>query len=298
MIWITGNKGLLGSELSHYLTSMEIPHVGTDLDVDIRDTEQLKNFIQNKKLTYVINCAAYSAVDLAEENREEVFAINHLGVKNLVSIANELDIPLIHFSSEFVFDGTSNSDYIETDKVNPQTVYGESKVLADAEIIENCKKYFILRPSWLYGKYKDNFVYMILNLAYKEAIIEIVDEQTGSPTNCLDLSKGVVKIIESNSEAYGLYHFSNEDKTDWYEYATTIFTKAMLYNVLPRDIQANVRIYPITTSEHITPAPRPANSYLNSSKFTNIFGMHIPPWKESLIAFVKILKPIRRGFND
>jgi dTDP-4-dehydrorhamnose reductase len=290
MVLLTGSKGMLGTEIEILLRIYKLPFCATDKEVDISDNNAVEAFCKEKKFDWIINCAAYTAVDSAEQNYESAAKANMLGPKHLALAAKKLDCNLIHISTDYVFDGTNTSDYIECDSCDPKTVYGRTKLAGEAAIIDNHQKYFIFRTSWLYGKYGNNFVYTILRLLMEKSTIKVVDDQTGSPTYAKDLANAILQIVLKNSNSYGVYHYSNRGRTDWYEFALAIYKLAIQHKVIPRHLQVFAQIDPITSSEYKALAKRPQNSYLSTKKFESIFQLSIPNWKESLERFLLEVK--------
>lgn len=293
MIWVVGFKGMLGSEIYTLLQSHNMSVLGTDIEVDISNKTVLQEFVKNKQIEYIINCAAYTDVEGAEIEEDKAFLINKEGPKNLAEISKGLGATLIHFSTDFVFSGKGEVEYTEDSLTDPLNIYGKSKLAGDLEVQASCSMYFIFRISWLFGKYGRNFVYTILNLASKKSEISVVDDQTGSPTFAKDLAEVIYHIITSGSTSYGLYHYSNREKTDWFEYANTIFQQSLQLRLLPRYLFAYTKINPITTSEYKCLAKRPSNSYLCTDKFTSTFQKEIRSWHIALYEFLVHLNTLK-----
>ncbi len=292
MIFLIGNKGLLGTDVEIYLRSHKIPSIFSDKEIDITNYEALKTFCSNKQIDWIINCSGYTNIDTAESEQDLCYKINYEGVKNLTEIAKDKNAKIIHISDAYVFDGEKIEEYDENDSPNPKTIYGKSK-LEGEKIIRSYDKSYILRTSWLYGKFGNSFVSSIIKLISKKSKIQIVDDQVGSPTYTKDLVEGIFRIIDLNSTKFGIYNFSNKYKTDWFEFAKEIYRLTMLYEVLPRYLQAFVELEPITTSEYKTSAPRLKNSYLCSRKFEVDFEFSIKTWKQALDSFISILKTVK-----
>ena len=279
MIWLIGNKGMLGTEIQLLLEEKQIPYIGSDKEVDITSTESISTFTASKKILWVINCSAYTAVDKAEDEQELAFKINDAGVKNLAEFSQRNGAKLIHFSTDYVFDGTKKEPYVETDLTNPISIYGKSKLAGELSIQNVSSEYFILRTSWLYGRYGNNFVKTMISLFNQRASVAVVADQVGSPTYTFDLASVVIHLIQTDAKQYGVYHFSNEDQCSWYEFAKEIYAQA-----IQRDIVNNrsLEIRPITTPEYPTKATRPANSLLSKQKIKTTFSLSIRSWKEAL----------------
>lgn len=274
-VLVTGANGQLGKSIHRIASNYpELKFVFTDVaDLDITNSEAVDAFFQYNKTTYCINCAAYTAVDKAEEEVDKAFLINATAVKNLAESCRNSGTVLIHVSTDFVFDGTKETPYTEEDTPNPLSVYGKSKLKGEAYIQEIWDKHFIVRTSWLYSEYGNNFVKTMLRLAETRDEISVVNDQIGSPTYAGDLASFLLEIIDKSSKDYGLYHYSNEGSISWYDFAVEIFKQ---------HIKA-VRVVPIPTSAYPTAAKRPAFSVMDLSKVKTTFGSTIPLWKQRVI---------------
>lgn len=282
MIWLIGNRGMLGTEVETLLNRQKRNHIATDVEVDITNVEQLKEFVSNKPISWIINCAAYTSVDKAEDEPELAFKINADGPLNIAQIAVKKNARLIHISTDYVFDGTKEGAYLETDLPNPINIYGKSKFKGEKNIAETIKNYFIIRSAWLYGKNGANFVRTMLNLFREKTEVKIVADQWSSPTYASDLAEAVIRIIDIDPVTFGLYHFTNEGRTNWYQFATEIYNFAKIEGLIDR----SVRVLPIETSQYQTKAKRPVNSYLSKEKISRDFNLNLIPWKESLARFI------------
>ena len=286
MIWLIGNKGMLGSDVESLLKQNEFEHLSSDLEVDITNYEQLKDFVNDKKIDWIINCAAYTAVDRAEDEPDKAFLINAKGVLNIARIAKEKGAILIHISTDYVFDGNKEGTYTDKDKPNPTGVYGKSKLQGEIYIQDVLTRYYIIRTAWLYGLHGNNFVYTMLRLFKEKESVKVVSDQWGSPTYAKDLAKAIVKILKSKHNSYGIYHFTNEGKTNWYEFAKAIYIRSKGMGIINRDI----KIVPISSTEYPTKAKRPKNSYLSKDKIKRIFNIHINHWEDALNDFLDAVK--------
>jgi dTDP-4-dehydrorhamnose reductase len=278
-ILVTGSYGQLGSELQQIAPQMkDVDFVFTDADtLDICDKEAIEQFVVGKAFDFIVNCAAYTAVDKAEEDAEKCFAINSEAVRNLGEVAASNGIKVIHISTDYVFDGTAHTPYTETEKINPKTVYGKSKALGEADLKRVCLDAVIIRTSWLYSVYGNNFVKTMLKLGKERDELKVVFDQIGTPTNAADLAAAILQIIDKtieNENAFktGVYHFSNEGVCSWYDFTIAIHRLA--------DINCN--IVPIESKEYPAKTPRPFYSVLNKSKIKKTFGLTIPHWESSL----------------
>lgn len=280
MLWLIGNCGILGNDVEKLLRAKKVPFIASDKEIDIGDRQALRDFIKNKDLSTVINCAAYTAVDQAENEEQEAFRINADGVLNLAELVRERDAKLIQVSTDYVFDGTKEGAYTESDSVNPINVYGRSKARGEENIINDLSKYLIIRTAWLYGANGSNFVRTMLRLFQERDEIRVVSDQFGSPTYSKDLAEVLIQI--SPSEKYGIYHYTNEGRITWHEFACEIYRLAKKYGKVKKD----VKIVPVGTAEYPTMAARPKNTFLSKEKITRVFDINIKDWKTSLDRFM------------
>lgn len=274
-VLVTGANGQLGKSIKRISPNFKpLKFVFTDVaDLDITNSEEVNTFFESNALDYCINCAAYTEVDKAEEEAEKVYSINATAVKNLAEACQKTGAVLIHISTDFVFDGTKRTPYTEEYMPNPLSVYGKSKLKGEEHVQESCDRHFIVRTSWLYSEYGNNFVKKMLRLAETRKQISVVNDQIGSPTYAGDLAEFILKVISSESTAYGLYHYSNLGAISWYDFAVEIF----------RQHQKNVHVVPIPTRAYPTLANRPAFSVMDLSRVKIIFGSTIPLWKHRAI---------------
>ena len=280
-VLVTGSNGQLAScinDLEKQYKNLKL--IYTDYqELDICDLNQLNTFFKsNSKIHYCINCAAYTAVDKAETDVDKAYEINAQGAKNLAIVCREFDVVLIHISTDFVFDGQKTAPYNEADIPNPISVYGASKLKGEVEIQKTVKEYFIIRTSWLYSEYGTNFMKTMLRLAETRDEINVVSDQIGTPTYGGDLAKVILTIINSKSTGFGLYHYSNEGVTSWYDFAKTIFEASNL----------KIKTNPIKSAAYPTPAKRPAYSVLDKTKIKKTLRIQAPFWSESLQKAVKV----------
>lgn len=287
MIWLIGHRGMLGREVLSRLEKKGCPHEVSDMEVDITDTNQLESFIGNRTPDWIVNCSAYTAVDRAEDEASLAFRVNADGVRNLARIAAEKGAKFLHISTDYVFDGNSHTAYTEEDLTNPIGVYAKSKHQGEIYVRQSLPRHFIIRTAWLYGRYGQNFVYTMLRLFRDREELRVVADQWGSPTLADDLADTILEIIGRNSEEYGTYHFTNEGKTNWYDFAQVIYRHASAEGLIKRE----VRILPITTEQYPTKAKRPGNSLLSKDKIKTTFGLSIRDWEAALEAFMKAIAP-------
>ena len=299
MIWLIGNKGMLGNDVEKLLKERGFNYWVSDKEVDIGDYKALEKFGKDKKIKWIINCSGYTKVDKAEEEIDETFRINKDGVRNVALFSASRQIRLIHISTDYVFDGRQEENavaYREDDKTNPINIYGKSKLAGEEEINNILKKYFIIRTAWLYGLQGNNFVYTMLRLFKGRDLVKVVDNQWGSPTYTVDLAGAILRIIEDDSVSYGIYHFTNEGMTSWYEFARTIYKKAKRLGLIENN--KKVEIKPIKTEEYPTAVRRPKYSALSKEKIKKVFDLKIRGWDEALEYFLVFLKEYRKGLGD
>ena len=285
MIWLIGNKGMLGSEIARQLIENKIDFVGTDIDVDITSYDALSTFAKNKSIKWIINCAAYTAVDLAESNVELATKLNATAPGNIAKVAKELDATVIHISTDYVFDGTGDSPRTEDMEIAPIGVYGITKADGEKSVSENAEKYYILRTAWLYGWAGKNFVYTMLRAMNKNPAVKVVADQKGTPTFAGDLAHVILKIIsKENPIPYGIYHVTDLGETTWWDFTKEIKNQGIDVGYLQnKDCVVNS----CTTEEYPTPAKRPAYSVLSKDKIQQALGITLPQWQESLSVFLK-----------
>jgi len=291
MIWLIGNKGMLGSDVEKLLKERGLVYWASDKEVDIGDYKALEKFGKDMKIKWVINCAGYTKVDKAEEEINEAFRINKDGVRNIALFSVKRQIRLIHISADYVFDDQQEGSvvaYREDDKTNPINIYGKSKVAGEEEIKNILEKYFIIRTAWLYGLRGNNFVYAMLRLFKERNVVKVVKDQLGSPTYSVDLAGAILKIIEDDSVSYGIYHFTNEGVVSWYKFGQTIYKKAKRLGMIEDD--KKVEIQSIKTEEYPTVARRPRYSVLSIDKIKRKFNLKIRNWDEALEDFLSLLK--------
>lgn len=274
-VLVTGKGGQLASEF-HSKKNKDKNWIFCSVeDLDITDRDKVLKFFHKHSFEYVINCAAYTAVDDAENNENAAYSVNVLGPRNLALACKIRDSKLIHFSTDYVFDGQSEIPYLEYDKTNPKSVYGLTKLQGEKEIIKSCVKSIIIRTSWVYSIYGHNFVKTMLKLAKIKSELGIIYDQVGSPTNAEDLADAVLNIIETSKYVWintQIFNFSNKGKCSWYEFALEIF-KIKKINMIVKKLQ---------TKDYKTLANRPKFSLLDKTKFENTFNYQIEEWQKSL----------------
>ena len=299
MIWLIGNKGMLGNDVEKLLKERGLIYWASDYEVDISDYEALEKFGEDKKIKWIINCAGYTKVDKAEEEIDEAFRINKDGVRDISLFSAKRQIRLFHISTDYVFDNWEERGAVahrEDDKTNPINIYGRSKLSGEEEIKNILEKYFIIRTAWLYGVQGNNFVYTMLRLFKRRDVVKVVEDQWGSPTYTVDLAGAILKIIEDDTFSYGIYHFTNEGVTSWYEFARVIYKKAKRLGLI--EYNKKVEIQPIKTKDYPTAARRPRYSVLSKEKVKKEFGLKIRDWDEALEDFLIFLKREREGLES
>jgi len=292
-ILIIGSNGQLGWELGKRGKRQGLDIVSVDLpEFDITNPYAVNKMVRQDETDLVINAAAYTAVDQAESEQELAYAINRDGPANLSTSCAKVGIPLIHISTDYVFDGKKKGPYCETDPVSPVSVYGKSKAAGEAEIRKILSNHIIIRTAWLYGVHGRNFVKTMLQIGREKELLRVVAYQYGCPTYAADLAEAILVIAnylrKGHQIAWGTYHYCGEGVTSWHGFAEAIFKFAKQY-----DSFAVQKIEPISTKEYPTPAKRPANSVLDCSLITKHFGIHPWPWQESLSKMInKMLSTI------
>ena len=274
-ILVTGSKGQLGNELREVL---EAAHEGITVyvdrdELDITDSAAVEAFIRRGEFTHIVNCAAYTAVDRAEDEKSACAAINIDGISNIARCAEDFGIKIIHISTDYVFDGMSYQAYTESDKVNPMSQYGTTKRKGETALLALAPESIIIRTSWLYSPYGHNFVKTILAKGATEKTLNVVCDQIGTPTYAADLAQAIETILFTNQWVPGIVNFSNEGVCSWYDFAVAIVQAAGY----------DCKVLPIKTEEYPTPAKRPAFSVLDKSRFKATYGTTIPHWHDSLL---------------
>ena len=280
-IWLIGNKGMLGLDVESLLQKNRFYHISSDQEVDIADQTALQEFTaqhHDPKIEWIINCSGYTAVDKAEAEPDSAFRINAHGVGNIADIAKDLDATLIHISTDYVFAGDKDSPYSENDSTAPAGVYARSKLQGEQNILQRLDKYFIIRTAWLYGTRGNNFLRIMLLLFQQRDTVQVVSDQWGSPTYTKDLARVILHIIRSHETEYGIYHYTNAGKTNWFEFAQEIYRQARRTGLVNRD----VRILPIATEDYPTLAKRPHYSYLSKEKIQKTLRISIRNWQIAL----------------
>ena len=277
-ILITGANGQLGSELQELFPLYpQYRFFPTDIDtLDLCDKEAVESFLNKNRIDYIINCAAYTAVDKAEDDAVLCYRINSDAVRNLAE-ASSGKAKIVHLSTDYVFDGIFQRPLRELDKTNPQSVYGKSKLEGEQILLKIAPESIIIRTAWLYSSFGNNFVKTMLRLGKEKDSINVVNDQIGTPTYAADLAKAILTIIEESEQSatfrQGIYHYSNEGVCSWYDFCLKIHELAGI---------TTCTVHPVTTAEYPTKAVRPQYSVLDKTKIKETFHLEIPAWEESL----------------
>ena len=287
VVLVTGANGQLGQSIQFIANKYpNIQFVYTDFqEMDITNLESCQTVFSQYSPEFCVNTAAYTAVDKAESEHEKAHLINAVGSENLAKVCKEYDTILVHISTDFIFDGSSSVPYSETATPNPKSVYGQTKLEGEIAIQKILEKHFIIRTSWVYSQFGNNFTKTMLRLALERDSLSVVADQIGTPTNAVDLAEVLIKIIESchaelvSASNFGIYNFSNEGQCSWYDFANEIFHQKGI----------KIDLKPIPTSAYPTPAKRPAYSVLDKTKIKSVFDIKINDWQTSLSACLKQL---------
>lgn len=273
-IVVLGASGQLGSCLKQVAAERNISDISfpSEQEGNILDRGLLEELFTAEKPAFVINCAAYTAVDKAEDEPAICRKVNREGAENIALACEKHNATLIHVSTDFVFKGNVPQLLSETDPAEPENIYGLTKLEGEQDIAQVLAAHFIIRTSWLYSEYGNNFVKTMLRLGSERDQLGVIADQTGSPTYAIDLAGAILDIISSGSKDYGIYHYSNEGVTSWFDFAKTIFDIS----------KTSVIVNPVKTSEYVTKAVRPAYSVMDKTKIKTVLGIKIPYWRDSL----------------
>ena len=274
---VTGANGQLGSELKLLLGTSAVYVDRTELDIS--DELAVKNFLENNRFDGIINCAAYTAVDKAEDEPVLADAVNHLGAKWLAKYGR----CIIHISTDYVFDGTHSKPYLEDDLTHPVSVYGQSKLEGEQAVLKNAETAIIIRTAWLYSAHGNNFLKTMLRLGRERDHLNVVSDQVGTPTFARDLAKAIVRILPKvKAGEKNIYHFTNEGVCSWYDFAHAIMKIAGL----------SCKVHPIESKNYPTKATRPFYSVLNKEKIKSDFKLEIPHWRDALVEVLNDMKEV------
>ncbi|MCP9611915.1 dTDP-4-dehydrorhamnose reductase [Coprobacter tertius] len=281
-ILITGANGQLGYEIRlQSVNKTSHKFIFTDIeDLDITDAIAVSRFVTDKSIDFIVNCAAYTAVDKAEDDLELCHRINAFAVKNLAQAARQIGAKMIHISTDYVYSGTNYKPYLEEDLTGPRSVYGKTKLEGEKLLFETCEDSLVLRTSWLYSPYGNNFVKTMMRLGAERNELSVVADQIGSPTYAADLAGVILSIIDSRKFVPGIYNYSNEGICSWYDFAKTIHRMSGI---------DTCNVVPIAGADYKAKAERPFYSVMNKKKIKNIYGVEIPWWEDSLLKCIRIL---------
>ena len=281
-ILITGSHGQLGNEMQQAAKNYPaFNYLYTDVeDLDICDKGALNTFVKANQVNIIVNCAAYTAVDKAEDDVELCYKINADAVRNIGVVAKENDLKVVHVSTDYVFDGTNYMPYTEDQTVCPSSVYGKSKLAGEQALFESCDQAVILRTAWLYSSFGNNFVKTMMKLGSERDSLNVIFDQIGTPTYAADLADTILKLLSNETFVPGIYHFSDEGVCSWYDFTKSIHRIAGI----------TCDVHPIETREYPTRTPRPHYSVLNKAKIKSTYAISIPHWEESLEKCIKILQ--------
>ena len=275
-VFVTGVKGQLGYDVMNELEKQGLEGIGVDIDeMDITDADQVNKVIKEAAPDAVIHCAAYTAVDAAEENEEICRKVNAQGTENIAKVCEELDIKMMYISTDYVFNGQGERPWEPDDEREPLNVYGQTKYEGELAIEEHVKKFFTVRIAWVFGVNGKNFIKTMLNLGKTHDHLTVVNDQTGSPTYTYDLARLLVDMIQTDK--YGRYHATNEGLCTWYEFACEIFKQAGM----------DVSVAPVSSDEYPAKAKRPSNSRMDKSKLTANGFQPLPTWQDALSRYLK-----------
>ncbi len=285
-VLVTGADGQLGQSIKAQISNSQylVTYV-TQCDIDFSRTESIDAYFDKNNFDIIINCAAYTLVDKAESEPDLAEQINHFAVKQLAQIAKTHGSTLIHVSTDYVFAGTQCRPYIEEDQTDPQSVYGASKLNGEMAMLTEAPKGLIIRTSWLYSEFGNNFVKTMMRLGHERDQLNVVFDQIGTPTYAGDLARAIICILDSEffeeqTRVPEVFHFSNEGGTSWYDFAKEIF----------KFCDINCKVSPIESIDYPTPAKRPGYSLLNKRKIKSVFGLQIPYWMDSLEKCINSIK--------
>lgn len=278
-ILVTGVKGQLGHDVVNELAKRGHTPIGVDVEeMDITDASAVEKEMKKEPLDAVIHCAAYTAVDAAEDNREICMRVNAEGTRNIARVCRELDLKMVYISTDYVFDGEGERPWEPDDPRDPLNVYGESKYQGELAVEEYLEKYFTVRIAWVFGVNGKNFIKTMLRLAESQKEINVVNDQIGSPTYTYDLAVLLADMVET--EKYGRYHATNEGLCTWYEFAKEIFRQAGV----------DIRVNPVSSDEFPAKAKRPHNSRMDKRKLAQNGFRPLPPWQDALKRYLEIIR--------
>lgn len=281
--WICGSAGMLGSHFTRLLTQRHLPFVATDhKQIDVTELESVSDFVRRERISHIINCAGYTQVDKAEIEQKLAYLVNAIGPHHLGIAGRRHGARVIHFSTDYVFDGQGRTPYTEEHPCSPMSAYGMSKLAGEMKLLDEHAHSCVIRTSWLYGLPGKNFVETMIRLMSERDHLRVVADQIGRPTYCQDLAEVTLKLLDEE----GIFHFANAFETNWHQFAQEIYNQAsqLGYPLQVKKIEA------ITTQEYPTPAKRPPYSTLSTKKIEQYLGQSPRPWKEALYDYLTTYK--------
>ena len=289
-IWICGALGMLGSHFTRLLEQRNISFVANDYqEMDITDLDKVSDFVRTQKITHIVNCAAYTQVDKAESEQKQAYLINAIGPHNLGIAGRRHGARVLHFSTDYVFDGNGKKPYSEDHYCTPVGAYGMSKLAGEIKLLDEHSHACVIRTSWLFGIYGKNFVETMLRLMNEKEDLRIVYDQIGRPTYCQDLAEVALELLDEE----GIFHFANTFETSWFQFAKEIHSQAQELN-FPLKVK---NLQPISTHEYPTPAQRPAYSTLCTKKIEEHLGYTPRPWQEALYDYLVAIKNHQKSYQ-
>lgn len=283
MIWLIGNKGMLGTEIAEALARARMDFTGTDREVSVLDPDALIGFANGKGINWIVNCAAYTDVEKAENEVDACTRLNVEGPANIARTAKSIGAKFLHISTDYVFDGSATRPYEVDDPVAPIGVYGRTKAEGEAMLRRICPEHVIIRTAWLYGRHGANFVYTMLRLMATKEKIGVVYDQRGTPTWAFDLASATISVLSAPASRFGTYHFTDAGETNWHEFACEIQRLGIERGILAKACPVEA----LTTEQYPTKVRRPAYSVLSKETIKRDYGISVPDWKESLKLFIK-----------
>jgi len=290
-IWLVGSAGMLGRQLAGELAGRGFALFASDREVDVRDPRALRGFVRGKEIGWIVNCAAYTAVDRAEDDPESALAVNASGVENLARLAAGMRARLVHFSTDYVFAGDQAEPYREGDPPRPLSRYGWSKWQGELRLAATLDAYFLFRISWLYGVHGPNFVRTMLTVFREKECARVVNDQFGSPTYAGALAANIAGLVASGCERYGIYHYCDRGVISWFDFAAAVMDLALASGLVGKRIP----LLAIPTSQFPTRALRPARAVLDTRKAVRDLGFRVRDWRENLGEFLQEMKKMEQG---
>lgn len=285
-LWLIGCKGMLGNEVAEKLKDSNIAFYESDRDVDITEKTAVEDYLEDKEIKVIINCAAYTAVDRAEDDEKAAHRLNTTAPNILARNAKRIGARLIHVSTDYVFNGTKNTPLTENEQTDPIGVYGRTKRDGETAIQSAGCRFDLVRTAWLYGFHGPNFITTMIRLMNEKDTLRVVNDQTGTPTWAKDLAEFLVFLSRQPNRDSAIYHFSNEGRITWYDFAQAIYNEGQSRGLIDKK---NVTINPCTSDEYPTRATRPCYSLLSKEKIKQEFGWVVPEWYESLKKYMDSL---------